>query len=140
LQQQVPRVWPGDPLDLGTRALRIGSVRPANRSSSSARSRSIRSCGGGSRRSQAASRVITSLTVVTTGAGAALAAMIGVVLLVAMRSCYWPVAGRHSLRGEALRERGNRPDRGAQQRGEEHLRSHGLDELPDALARYNAGR
>jgi len=66
----------------------------------------MRSCGGGSRRSQAASRVITSATVVTSSADAVLAAMIGVVLIVAMRSGYWPVAGRHSLRGEALRERG----------------------------------
>jgi hypothetical protein len=31
--------------------------------------------------------------------------MIGVVLIVAMRAGYWSVAGRHSLRGEALRER-----------------------------------
>jgi hypothetical protein len=55
--------------------------------------------------------VITSVTVVTSTPGAVLAAMTGVVLIVAMRSGYWPAAGRHSRRGEALRERGNRPDR-----------------------------
>jgi len=115
LQQQVPRVWPGDPLDLGTRVLRdrIG-----------ASGESVLQFGqepvdtllrGGSRRSQAASRVITSVTVVTSSADAAPTALIGVVLIVAMRSGYWPVADRHSLRGQALRERGNRPDRSGSQ-------------------------
>jgi hypothetical protein len=41
--------------------------------------------------------VITSVTVVTSSADAAPAAMIGVVLIVAMRSGYWPVADRHSF-------------------------------------------
>jgi len=37
--------------------------------------------------------------------------MTGVVLIVAIPSGYWPAAGRHSPRGDDLRERDNRPDR-----------------------------
>ena len=105
LQQQVPRVWPGDPFDLGTRVLRdrLGSsgesilpVRP--------RAGRYAPAGVAAGAARPRSRVITSVTVVTSSADAAPAVMIGVVLIVAMRSGYWPVADRHSLRGEALRD------------------------------------